>query len=391
MEQELKAAFDETAREAAADLLEQFWILRDKEPDKYNQVRSRENVLRTWFMEKTGMRLVVHRYFAKLEKIPVVPAPWMGIREFSHVRDYVLFCGLLAFLEGRAVEEQFLLSNLLEDLQGDYPGPEGLDWTNYEHRKSLIRTLRQATVLGLLQVVEGELEQFTSGETEVLYEVPVTARYFMRTFPRELSGLETMQDILEAEWPEDQTDRRRNRIYRSLLLDPVIYSQDANDPDFLYLRNQRNRIREDIEGKFEFQFELYKNAALLTLPERRAKYHFFPDNRALSDIALQFAGLVRAIKEQEDIPLQYDGSICLPKSEFYRWVGLCRERHGHGWSKQYRETETNAVAHELLSLLMEWQMAAQDTNTKIISLLPLLARTTGAYPPDYKLEEEQDD
>ncbi|MTI94351.1 MAG: TIGR02678 family protein [Firmicutes bacterium] len=393
MEQQIKpiAAFDDVALEAASDLLEQFWILRDKEPEKYLQIRNRERALRTWFMEKTGMRLVVHRYFAKLEKIPVVPSPWMGIAEFLHKRDYVLFCGLLAFLEGKAVDEQFLLSGLCEDLISDYPGPESLDWVNYEHRKSLIRVLRHATNLGVLHVVEGEIEQFGAGEVEVLYEVPVTARYFMRSYHRELATMKTMEAILEAEWPEDQTIRRRNRIYRRLLLEPVMYSSGANDPDFLYLRNQRNRIREDIENNFELQFELYNNAALLSLPERRAKFHHFPDNRAISGIALQFAGLAREIREQEDIPLQYDGSISLPKSEFSRWVGICRERFSHGWSKLYREADTNLVVRDLLNLLKEWQMADQDPETGIISLLPLLARTRGEYPPDYTGEEKTND
>ena len=34
-EQNTNAVFDDVARDAAVDLLEQFWILREREPEKY--------------------------------------------------------------------------------------------------------------------------------------------------------------------------------------------------------------------------------------------------------------------------------------------------------------------------------------------------------------------
>jgi uncharacterized protein (TIGR02678 family) len=390
-EQNTNAVFDDVARDAAVDLLEQFWILREREPEKYLQVRNREQALRSWFRDKAGLRLITHRYFVKLEKIPAQLEPWMGISPFQRVRDYVLFCCLLAFLEGLAVEEQFLLSNLCEGIEGFYPGPGQLHWNNFEHRKSLVRVMRYAEDMGILLSIEGEIENFGAGETEVLYEVPVAARYFMRSFPRELESMKDPEEILAAEQPADQGVARRYKIYRQLLFGPVMYSQDAADPDFLYLRNRRNRIRDDIEDNFEFQFELYKNAALLTTPERRAKLTYFPDNRTISDIAIQFAGLARDIKEQEDIPIQYDGSISLPRSAYISWVGQLREKFSHGWSKQYRELDTQGVARELLAHLKDWKLAQEDKETRVISLLPVLARFSGHYPEDFSPEGEDTD
>ena len=387
-EQNSSVAFDDVARDAAVDLLEQFWILRDRDLEKYLQVRNREQALRSWFRDKAGLRLITHRYFVKLEKIPAEPEPWMGIGQFQNVRDYVVFCCLLAFLEGRSVEEQFLLTDLCESLESSYTGPGLLDWTNYEQRKSLVRVMRYADELGVLLTVEGEIDNFGTGETEVLYEVPMAARYYMRSFPRELESMMTPEEILAAEQPADQSLRRRYKIYRQLLYGPVFYSQDSADPDFLYLRNRRNRIRDDIEDNFEFQFELYKNAALLTVPERRARLTYFPDNRALSDIAIQFAGLARSIREGQDIPIQYDGSISLPRSAYFNWVGQLREQFGHGWSKQYREMDTQGVGRELLALLEEWKLAQVDSETRVISLLPALARFSGKYPENFGPEGE---
>ncbi len=382
------AGFDELAKEAAADLLQQFWILRRREPEKYQLVRRREETLRKWFWDKAGLRLVVHRHFAKLEKVPAVPLPWMGIPDFTSTRDYTIFCCLLAFLEGLAVEEQFLLSQLCEELQSLYPETGRLDWTNYEHRKSLVRVMRVASEFGLLLVVDGEVDQFSRSEAEVLYEVTPVVRYFLRNLPHGLQSLDDPVQLLESDLAADPTVRRRHRIYRQLLFCPVIHRSDDQDPDFLYLRNYRSRLREDLEQNFDFQFDLFRNASMLTLPERFARYRPFPGSRVIEDIAVQFAGLAREHYLVEDIPLQYDGSLCLPEASYLAWVQECRQRYARGWSKEYREKDLNEVARDLLDLLLDWQLAAVEPGTGTVCLRSALARFSGSYPADFAGPEE---
>ncbi len=388
MEEQLtRSGFDEIAKTAARYLLEQFWVLRDREPEQYMQIRNREQALRKWFLEKTGLRLIVHRYFAKLEKVPAEAFPWMGMQEFQQPRDYVLFCCLLAFLEGRAVEDQFLLSMLCEELVVLYPAKDELDWNNYEHRKALVRVMHRGAELGLLQAVDGEVDQFSQGDTEVLYEVKPVARYFLRSFSRGITDLGSPADILASELATDATDRRRHHIYRQLLFCPAMQSSGSQDADFLYLRNYRNRLRDDLEANFDLQFELYRNVAMLTLPERWGGHHCFPDDKTISTIAVQFAGLAREKREAEAIELQYNGSILLPPSIFVAWVAECAQRYASGWSKQYRELEISAVAKDLLNLLVEWQFASINSENGIISLLATLARYKGDYPADFTVQE----
>ena len=378
-------AFDEAAKEAAVYLLEQFWVLRDKEPEKYRLIRDREQVLRTYFFEKTGFRLILHRAFARLEKVPAQPEPWMGIQAFKQTIDYVLLCCLMAFLENKTVDEQFLLSDLCEEIQGLYPGDEGLDWTRYEHRKAMVRVLQFAAENSILKVVDGDVSDFNYTENhEVLYEVPLTARYFLRSFPKDLFQFETMEQILAAEAAgegERSGVERRHRVYRMLLLTPGMIKKDSEDPDFLYLRNFRNRIREDIEKHTEFQFELYKNTALLSMTEHKARYTLFPDSRAICDIALQFASV--ALEQLEGAVLQPDGSLYLTPLDYLNWVKICHKQFAAGWSKEYREKTVDSVAEELLELLTEWKMAVKDEESGAVFLYPLLARTVGRYPRDF--------
>ncbi len=380
--------FDEIARETAGYLLEQFWILRDEHPEIYQMIREREHALRTYFMDKLGYHLIVHRHFAKLEKIPAEPEAWMGIEDFKEVRDYSLLCCLLAYLESKNVDEQFLLSDLCEELQALYPGEEGLDWTHYGHRKSLVRVMQKAAELGVVKLVDGDITGFSQTEDyEVLYEVPLVSRYFMRSYPKDLFRFNSMEELLEVEWAgsdEDSGLRRRHRVYRKLFLSPTIYASDSNDQDFLYLRKYRNRIQEDLEKHTDFQFELYKNTALLTLSEPRAGLNLFPDNKAIADITLQFAGFVRKRQQEDEIPLQYDGSLCIMPVDFEKWVEELKKEFGSGWSKQYREALVSETARDLLEHMLGWKMAYKDMETGVISLRPLLVRIIGEYPEDFK-------
>jgi len=387
-EQNQRTGFDDIAKEAAVDLLQHFWILRDRDEEMYQQIRNREQILRKWFWDKAGLRLIVHRHFVKLEKVPAQAMPWMGMQDLQGTRDYALWCCLLAFLEGRAVEEQFLLSHLCEELQALYPVDGDLDWTNYEHRKSLVRVMRLAVRLGVLVVVDGEVDQFSQNEIEVLYEVPVVARYFMRTFPRGLEDFSDPLELLESDLVDDPTDRRRQRIYRQLLFCPALYNSGAQDQDFLYLRNYRNRLRDDFEQNFEFQFELYRNVAMLTLPERRSSFKCFPGSKAIDDIAVQLAGLAREKFVEEKIALQFDGSICLPRTRFMSWLNESVRRYSSGWSKEYREKDVAALYCDLIALLCEWQLARVDAATGMVCLMPSLGRYSGRYPDDYQEREE---
>ncbi len=393
METRSKLGFDEKAKEACECLLEQFWVRRDQEPEKYQLIREREGVLKAYFLGKLGYRLIVHRHFIKLEKTPAFPEPWMGIQDFRHPRDYAIFCCLLAYLEGKNADEQFLLSDLCEEIVALFPGDEGLDWTHYEHRKSLIRAMQFAQEQGIIKVVEGDVEQFRfQEEYEVLYDVPAVARYFLRSYPEDLNQFTSGEEILAADQSTDAEDdtgaRRRQRVYRQLFLSPVMYSRGSDDTDFLYLRNYRHRIQEDIESHTEFQFELYKDTALLTFAESKARYTLFPDTRAINDIVLQFADVVKRMRDEQGIAIRADGSLPVTRVDFEHWVRICRAQFGSGWSKQYRDMSDSQIARDLFAVLVEWKMAAADSQSEMILLQPLLVRLVGAYPEDYVAEAE---
>ncbi|MFJ7556808.1 DUF2398 family protein [Bacillus thuringiensis] len=82
--------------ETVHTLLERFWVLKEQDPDMYNNIRKQEPDLRTYFRDTFRYRLVVTHNLAKLEKIPVRVPIWIE-GELKYKRDYVFLMLLLAY------------------------------------------------------------------------------------------------------------------------------------------------------------------------------------------------------------------------------------------------------------------------------------------------------
>lgn len=389
--------FDDEDREAALHLLENYWIIRDKNPELYQLIRRREQALRNYFADKCGFQLIVNRQFIKLEKIPAKPASWMGFSALQQPRDYALLCCLLAFLEEKGIDEQFLLSDLCEGLLAIYPqdehtGEPKVSWESYECRKSLVRVLTLACEYQIVTKVDGDIAGFTnSADSEALFEVTLMSRYFLRSYPKDLCQYHSLEELLAAEHADDNelTGRvRKHRVYRELYLTPGYERCDAKEDDFLYLRNMRNRLREDIEEHSLFKFELYKDVAMLTVPgDRRFQLTAFPDRSGIAGVMLHFAATVRDYRSMAATGGQ---ELTFTPVEFDRLVEKCRKTTGAGWTKEYRDMSLSRLAKELLTALTDWKMARINTELGLIVLSPLLGRTIGSYPSDYHPEKTRE-
>ncbi|MBR2077736.1 MAG: TIGR02678 family protein [Exiguobacterium sp.] len=374
---------DERMQDALGILFEQFWVLRTEQPIVYQKIREREHQLKRYVTEKFGFDLIVHQHFIKLEKLPVDPKPWMGIQVFTEPMDYAIFCCALAFTESKSVDEQFLLSHITEDIQEMYPGDLPLDWTNYRHRRSLVRALKQLDELKLIRAVDGDVDLFATNETEeVLYEVSVHARYFMRSYPEDLFNYETMEDILTSEWSRQKEDERRKRVYRKLMFSPIVYRESKDDPDFAYIRNLRNRLTDEFEKYTPFRLEVFKNAAMLVLPEQKQRYTLFPNQKGVTSVALHVADHIR----KRNLPVNEMGEIRITMLEFERIVEAVQLEWGSGWAKQYREDSPKKITNELVSLLLEWEFGYVETDSGILVIQSGFGRTTGYYPERFVKE-----
>ena len=132
-------------------LLERRWILKSREKELYYQIKDELGTVKKFLMEKLGYQVIVNPYLVKVEKMPATPENWMGIQEFTRKIEYVFFCMILMFLEEKEAEEQFVLSELTEYIQGQYR-EEQIDWTVYQYRRHLIKVIKYCVNCGILNL-----------------------------------------------------------------------------------------------------------------------------------------------------------------------------------------------------------------------------------------------
>lgn len=366
-------------------LLSQRWILKDKHKELYYQVKDGLGEVKKFLMEKMGYQVIVNPWLVKVEKIPARAERWMGIREFTDPVEYAFFCLILMFLENKEAEEQFVLSELTEYVQGQYQ-EEQIDWTIYRFRRHLIKTMKYCVSVGILDVDDGSEEGFVRDYSgEVLYLNTGVSRFFMRNFTQNIMDYSSYRDFLKAEWIDVDEDRgivRRQRVYRSLIMSMGIYRTEENEEDFSYVRNYRNMIQGELEGLLCCDLQVYRNSAYLVLGEECRMGRFLPEEQqTLSDIVLLCGGLIRERVDAGEYQLQNDESIRISREAFRELLEECKGRFGAGFAKTYREM-VNEDFFRAVSFYMK-ELELVEEHREDILIRPVLGRVTGRYPADF--------
>ena len=353
-------------------LLGRRWILKSRDRELYYQVKDQLGAVKRFLTEKLGYQVIVNPYLIKAEKMPAKPENWMGILEFHHKIEYVFFCIVLMFLEEKEAEEQFVLSELTEYIQGQYR-EEQVDWTIYSFRRHLIKVLKYCVSCGILNVDDGNEESFARDDSsEVLYENTGVSRYFMKNFTQDIMGFSSPEDFQKEEWigvDEDRGIVRRQRVYRRLLMTMGMYRDPETEEDFAYVKNFRNMIQGELSEFLDCELHVHRSGAFLILGEDCRMGRCF-----LIGEKIQEGKIVPGAEEQ----------ILLPREAFLGILEECRERYSRGFIKTYREMTTKEFCQEVLSYMKELSLIEERRGDIWVS--GAAGKIAGQYPKDF-LEE----
>lgn len=368
-------------------LLGRRWILKSRDRELYYQVKDQLGAVKRFLTEKLGYQVIVNPYLIKAEKMPAKPENWMGILEFHHKIEYVFFCIVLMFLEEKEAEEQFVLSELTEYIQGQYR-EEQVDWTVYSFRRHLIKVLKYCVSCGILNVDDGNEESFARDDSsEVLYENTGVSRYFMKNFTQDIMGFSSPEDFQKEEWigvDEDRGIVRRQRVYRRLLMTMGMYRDPETEEDFAYVKNFRNMIQGELSEFLDCELHVHRSGAFLILGEDCRMGRCFPEENTLSDIVLLVNSLIgEKIQEGKIVP-GAEEQIDLPGEAFLGILEECRERYSRGFIKTYREMTTKEFCQEVLSYMKELSLIEERRGDIWVS--GAAGKIAGQYPKDF-LEE----
>lgn len=372
-------------------LLGRRWILKSRDRELYYQMKDELGSLKKFLTEKLGYQIVVNPYLIKVEKMPARPQNWMGILEFTKKIEYIFFCLVLMFLEEKEVQEQFVLSQLTEYVQSQYR-EEQIDWTVYQYRRHLIKVLKYCVNTGILNINDGNEENFARDGGEVLYENTGASRYFMKNFTQDIMGYTSPQDFEKEEWIDVNEDRgivRRQRVYRELLMTMGMQRNEETEEDFNYLRNMRNFIQGELSELLDCELHVHRNSAFLILGEECRMGRCFPEEHTLSDAVLLINGLILERIHAGKIAVGAEEDIRIPAESFMEILEECKDRYGKGFNKTYREMTTKDFCEAAKNYMTELGFVSEAQGE--IQISAAVGKIVGHYPKDFTEDEKRDE
>ena len=353
------------------DLLENYLILKERDKDLYYDVKDNIDKYKSFIYDNLAYDIIIKDDFIKLEKIPGIPEEWMGINEFTEIKEYIFFILLITFLEDKNKEEQFILSSITEYIEHNYPD-EKIEWTIFKNRKSLIKVMKFAIDIGIIKKNDGSEEEFSKSETgDVLYESTGLSRYIVRRFSKNIEDSESYEDLLGAEFSgisKDLGTVRKNRVFRRLLLSPVVYNDENDNGDYDYIKSKRSFIRNTFEENLGWDIHIHKNGALAALENSNEVKDIFPNKKGESAAVLFINKEVRRNINSGNLKKEDNDTVVMSNSEFDEFIIEVRRTHGHGFTKTLRD-----VSEKDFTILM-----------------PIIGKVLGEYPEDYKGEAKDE-
>ncbi len=363
------------------ELLQHYWIVKDQDKELYNKVRKAHPSYKKFVNEQLGWRLIMNEKLIKLEKVPAYAESFMGIGEFQEINDYCYLCAVLICLEDKEDSERFLLSELVNMLEAWLKKYMDVDWTNYNERKSLVRVLQFCENCGLLKKhEESNINAINGLQKEVLYENTGLSRYFASGFQRDISTYQTYLDFENEQNQDIDEDRghfRINRVYRTLICNPMMYWKDSNSADALYLKNQRSWIQRYLHEQLGGELQIHKNCAMLMLTKEKSFKNSFPSNQMICDIVLLLCSEIRKKVEEGLIQKETNETICVPEAVLRNMIQRSKEDYQSMWSKQFQTMPIEKLEECILAYMQEWMLIQKEEST--IRIYPSVGKFMGRY------------
>ena len=373
------------------DLLENYLILKERDKDLYYDVKDNIDKYKSFIYDNHAYDIIIKDDFIKLEKIPGIPEEWMGINEFTEIKEYIFFILLITFLEDKNKEEQFILSSITEYIEHNYPD-EKIEWTIFKNRKSLIKVMKFAIDIGIIKKNDGSEEEFSKSETgDVLYESTGLSRYIVRRFSKDIEDSESYEDLLSDEFSgisKDLGTVRKNRVFRRLLLSPVVYNDENDNGDYDYIKSKRSFIRSTFEENLGWDIHVHKNGALAVLENSNEVKDIFPNKKGESAAVLFINKEVRRNINSGNLKKEDNDTVVMSNSEFDEFIIEVRKTHGHGFTKTLRDASEEVFINIIRSFMKEFCMIREESDFTI--LMPIIGKVLGEYPEDYKGEAKDE-
>lgn len=395
-----------TLSRAYTVLLDNAVVSLQGDVDTFRLVRTHIAALEEWHEQHTGWRIQRGASFFRLERHLHTITPVFLDEKLKKARDFVCLVWLLWFAEKRYLSgggrnQQFLLSQLAEELQKQSQGTEGvaLDFRNQQDRYSMWRVLEYLTGLGGLRILEGEvkkwLEEREPSDHEALYEFTPIAHSLVEALnDRRVAAISTLLTDNQQRLVPDalpvlaQTIPPLFRAWRSLLLGPALFRYDDSEA-FLALAAQSEQISNELAETPGWLLELNSDYACIvrggSLSVGAGPGLTF--NSAYDQMILLLCSAFRQQVEREIwVP---DGYGCLRVTlwDINPLFGDLRQRFGSYWGATVQDIEARELLAEVYQRMRRLGLLRGPDQEGNMLIMPTAAR----YAVSYTTQEQQEE
>jgi uncharacterized protein (TIGR02678 family) len=199
------------------------------------------------------------------------------------------------------------LARMFDDVAARAAGVDGLTFDTElgADRRVFIQAVQAVTSLGVLERAEGDEERFARGLSggDALYRVDRERLALLPTAPQPPSLAASPQDVGSEAYPDTEAGRarrRRHRVTRALVEEPVLYHDDLGEDERDYLRSQRARLERLLHDKIGLTLEARAEGWVAVDESGELTDLRWPDYGAAETAALRICDELRSRRHRGD-------------------------------------------------------------------------------------------
>ena len=385
-------------------LMEREFIL-SKDVDLFRLVNRHYYTLQSWHDQNTGWRIQRSATVIRLVRQLSAITPGYLYDRLREPRDFACLTWILWYAEnrqlsGRGNEQQFLLSQLAEQIQEQsLSGTDDVmafDFRRPADRYSIQRALQYLEDLGGLQLVDGQTKEWVeqTADADVLYEFTDVIRSLVSAFNPQLLAVVAahlndggeallptrLQNILGDLFPAAGI-RPLMRAWRALLLGPILLRYD--DPEafaelVVHADEVANELLETLGWLLEVNYDyacIVRASGMSTGPVTVLTPFGTSDQMALL--------MCSTIREQVITgawpgPDRY-GCLHVTTEDINALFYTLRERYGENWGNEARGKSSRSLLNDVYKKMRQVGFLRGPDNTGNVLILPTAARYTATY------------
>lgn len=389
---------------ATADLIKAHTALMEKEAilsrqsDLFRLVQHHYHKLQSWHDQHTGWRIQRSSTVIRLVRHLSAATPGYLYDRLKEPRDFACLTWILWYAEnrqltGRGNEQQFLLSQLAEQIQEqsvlEVDGEAQFDFRRMPDRYSIQRALQYLEDIGGLQLVDGQTREWIeqTGNADVLYEFTDAVRSLVAALNPWVVDMaapylsEPATTLQPALLPGSPALPALLRAWRTLLLGPALFRFD--DPvAFGELLSHAETIANELLDTFGWLLDIQRDYACILRASGTATgpVSTLTPYGTNDQIALL---LCQAIRDQVENgswspPDQY-GCLHVTVEDMNALFDAVRDRYGENWGNEARSKNARSLLNDVYRKMRHVGLLRGPDTIGNILIMPTAARYRATY------------